>query len=111
MWVTIFKCFSCGKHGKKDDFIKCGVCEEAYYCDCGCERRHSKVHQRVCVAAVAAKARQAKRERLARAVREKGSGQVEGADEDELCVICQAKPVEPMEASGKCGVCGVHGSF
>ena len=39
------------------------------------------------------------RERLARAVREKGADKVEGAEEDTLCVICQAKPVDPVEVS------------
>ena len=48
-------------------------------------------------AAVAALARRAHRERLARAVREKGRDNVEGAAEDDLCVICLAAPVDPVE--------------
>ena len=48
---------------------------------------------------MAALARRATRERLARAVREKGRQKVKGAQEDELCVICQAKPVDPVEVS------------
>ena len=48
---------------------------------------------------MAALARRATRERLARAVREKGADKVEGAEEDALCVICQAKPVDPVEVS------------
>ena len=42
-------------------------------------------------------ARRATRERLARAVREKGRDNVEGAEEDDLCVICLAAPVDPVE--------------
>ena len=37
------------------------------------------------------------RERLARAVREKGRDNVEGAADDDLCVICQDEPVDPVE--------------
>ena len=53
----------------------------------------------MCRAAVAALARHARRERLARAVREMGKEKVEGGEEDELCVICQEKPVDPVEVS------------
>ena len=48
---------------------------------------------------MAALARRATRERLARTVREKGKEKVEGAEEDELCVICLDKPVDPVEVS------------
>ena len=41
---------------------------------------------------------------MARAVREKGKDKVEGAEEDDLCVICQARPVDPVEVSS-CGMC------
>ena len=95
MWVTIFKCFHCGKNGH--DLIKCHQCEEAYYCDGKCEAAHSKVHAKVCVAMVTAKAQRAHRERIARAVREKGKDNVEGGEEDELCVICQSKPAAPVQ--------------
>ena len=97
MWVTIFKCFHCGKNGH--DLIKCHQCEEAYYCDGKCEAAHSKVHAKVCVAMVTAKAQHAHRERIARAVREKGKDNVEGGEEDELCVICQSKPAAPVQVS------------
>ena len=53
----------------------------------------------MCRAAVAALARRAHRERLARAVRAKGREKVEGAEDDTLCVICQAEPVDPVEVS------------
>ena len=53
----------------------------------------------MCRAAVAALARRAHRERLARAVRAKGKDNVEGAEEDDLCVICQDRPVDPVEVS------------
>ena len=95
MWVTIFKCFHCGKRGH--DLIKCLQCEEAYYCDRKCHEAHATAHAKVCVATVTAKAQRAHRERLARAVREQGKGNVEGGEEDELCVICQSKPVNAVQ--------------
>ena len=95
MWVTIFRCFECGKHGHK--LPKCMQCNQAYYCNADCQRKHWPKHRPVCRAAVAALARRATRERLARAVREKGRAEVEGAEDDDLCVICQAKPVDPVE--------------
>ena len=95
MWVTIFKCFHCGKNGH--DLVKCHQCEKAYYCDGKCEAAHSKVHAKVCVAMVTAKAQRAHRERIARAVREKGKDNVEGGEEDELCGICQSKPAAPVQ--------------
>ena len=76
MWVTIFKCFHCGKRGH--DLIKCLQCEEAYYCDKKCQEAHATAHAKVCIATVTAKAQRAHRERLARAVRERGSDNVEG---------------------------------
>ena len=98
-WVTVFWCFHCGKQGYH--LPKCKQCEQAYYCNADCQRKHWRKHKPVCRAAVAALARHAHRERLARAVREKGKDKVEGAEEDALCVICQAKPVDPVEV----GVC------
>ena len=97
LWVTVFRCFHCGKHGH--NLPKCRQCSQAYYCDTDCQRKHWKKHKRVCRAAVAALARRAHRERLARAVREKGKDKVKGAEEDELCVICLSKPVDPVEVS------------
>jgi hydroxymethylpyrimidine/phosphomethylpyrimidine kinase len=94
MWVHIFKCFCCGKEGH--DMTQCPQCEEAFYCDRDCETRHAQAHGPVCTATVAAKARRARRERVARAVRESGKA-VEGAEEDTMCVICQAPPVEPVK--------------
>ena len=96
-WVTVFWCFHCGKQGY--NLPKCRQCAQAYYCDSDCQRKHWKKHKPVCRAAVAALARRATRERLARAVREKGKGKMEGAEEDNMCVICQAKPVDPVEVS------------
>ena len=75
LWVTVFKCFQCGKRGHK--LPKCTQCSQAYYCNADCQRKHWKTHKPVCRAAVAAMARLATRERLARAVREKGKDEVE----------------------------------
>ena len=76
MWVTIFKCFHCGKRGH--DLIKCLQCQAAYYCDRQCLGAHATAHAKVCIATVAAKAQRAHRERLARAVRENGKDDLEG---------------------------------
>ena len=46
---------------------------------------------------MAAKADDAARQRLARAVREKGKDKVEGGEDDVLCVICLGPPVAPVE--------------
>ena len=97
MWVTIFKCFNCRKRGH--DLSKCGRCEEAYYCDRKCQEAHATAHAKVCIATVTAKAQRAHRERLARAVRENGKDNVEGGEEDDLCVICQSKPVNAVQVS------------
>ena len=80
---------------------QCSQCAQAYYCNADCQRKHWRKHKPVCQAAVAALARRATRERLARAVREKGADKVEGAAEDTRCVICQEPPVDPVEVSAK----------
>ena len=98
MWAHISTCFDCGTKGH--DLSRCAQCEEAFYCDQNCETRHAKAHGPVCTATVAAKARRARRERVARAVRQFGKT-VEGAEEDALCVICQAKPVNPVEVRAR----------
>ena len=103
LWVTIFRCFYCGKHGH--NLPKCSQCGQAYYCNADHQRKHWHKHKPVCRAAVAALARHAHRERLARAVREKGKDKVEGAEEDELCVICQARPVDPVEVRQANEIC------
>ena len=97
LWVTIFKCFQCGKRGHK--LPKCTQCSQAYYCNADCQQKHWKTHKPVCQAAVAALAQRATRERLARAVREKGKDEVERSGDDDLCVICQDKAVDPVEVS------------
>ena len=38
MWVTIFRCFHCGKHGH--NLPKCRQCAQAYYCDADCQRKY-----------------------------------------------------------------------
>ena len=97
LWVTIFKCFQCGKHGH--NLPKCRQCSQAYYCNADCQRKHWKTHKPVCRAALAALARRATRERLARAVREKGKDEVEHSADDDLCVICQDTTVDAVEVS------------
>ena len=82
-------CFSCGKVGKLADLRICTQCEV--------QRAHAKVHNPVCVATVAAKAQHAHRVRLARDVRKKGKGNVEGSEEDALCVICMEPPEAPVK--------------
>ena len=57
---------------------------------------HWKRHKAACIAAVAARADDARRERLARAVREKGKDKVEDGEDDALCVICLGPPVDPV---------------
>ena len=56
-------------------------------------------HKPVCRAAVVALARRATRERLARAVREKGKDEVEHSADDDVCVICQDTTVDTVEVS------------
>ena len=94
-WVNTFRCFNCGKSGH--NLPKCSQCGQAYYCNADCQREHWRRHRPVCRAAVAALARRANRERLARVVREKGRDNVAGAADDDLCVICLAEPVDPVE--------------
>ena len=92
--VDFFRCFLCGEEGT--NLKKCSQCEIAYYCNKTCQRGHWKDHKLSCAQAVAAQAEAANRERLARAVREKGKDNVEGAEEDEVCVICLGEPVNPV---------------
>ena len=54
-------------------------------------------HNTVCVATVTAKAQHAHRVRLARDVREKGKGNVDGSEEDDLCVICMEPPEDSIK--------------
>ena len=51
LWVTVFRCFFCGKHGH--NLPKCRQCgAQAYYCNADCQRKHWKKHKPVCRAAV-----------------------------------------------------------
>ena len=95
LWVTVFKCFFCGKQGH--NLPKCRQCSQAYYCNADCQRKHWKKHKPVCRAAVAALAHQAHRIRVARAVREKENVEASVKDEDKLCVICQDRPTVPVQ--------------
>ena len=99
-WVDLFTCFHCGKEGRSPPLRRCSQCEIAYYCSKTCQRGHWKQHKAACIAAVAAKAEDARRERLARAVREKGKGKVEGGEDDTLCVICLGPPVDAVVVRG-----------
>ena len=95
LWVTVFKCFYCGKRGH--NLPKCRQCSQAYYCDAGCQRKHWKKHKPVCRAAVGALAQHAHRLRVARAVREKDNVEESVKEEDKLCVICQNRPKVPVQ--------------
>ena len=95
LWLTVFKCFQCGKHGH--NLPKCRQCSQAYYCNADCQRKHWKKHKPVCRAAVAALAHQAHRIRVARAVREKENVEASVKEEDKLCVICQDRPTAPVQ--------------
>ena len=95
LWVTVFKCFYCGKHGH--NLPKCRQCSQAYYCNADCQRKHWKKHKPVCRAAVAALAHRAHRQRVARAVREKDNVEEGVKQEDQLCVICQDRPKAPVQ--------------
>ena len=99
LWVDLFRCFLCQKEGRSPLLRKCTQCEVAYYCSKTCQRGHWKQHKPACIATVAAKAQDATRQRLARAVREKSRDEVEGAVDDDLCVICFGPPVDPVEVS------------
>ena len=96
LWVDLLRCFLCGKEGRSPPLRKCTQCEVAYYCGKTCQQDHWKTHKPVCFAAVVSKAQDATRQRLARAVREKGKDKVEGAEDDTLCVICLGPPVAPV---------------
>ena len=99
LWVDLFRCFNCQTEGRSPPLRKCTQCETAYYCSRACQRAHWKIHKPICIAAVAAKAQDATRQRLARAVREEGTDKVESAEDDALCVICFGPPVDPVEVS------------
>ena len=99
LWVTVFKCFFCGKHGH--NLPKCRQCSQAYYCNADCQRKHWKKHKPVCRAAVAALAQHAHRLRVARAVREKDNVEEGVKEEDKLCVICQDRPTAPVQVRSR----------
>ena len=104
LWVDLFRCLLCGKEGRSPPLRKCTQCEVAYYCGRTCQQAHWKTHKPACIAAVAAKADDARRQRLARAVREKGKDKAERGEDDVLCVICLGPPVDPVQVS----VCFVY---
>ena len=97
--VDLFRCFLCQREGRSPPLRRCSQCEIAFYCSKECQRGHWKTHKAACVAAVAAKAQDAARQRLARAVRAKGKAKVERAADDALCVICLGPPVDAVEVS------------
>ena len=59
---------------------------------------------------MAAKAQDATRQRLARAVRAKGKDKVKGGKDDALCVICYGPPVDPVEVSSCVCLCTRYSS-
>ena len=72
-WVDLLTCPLCGKEGRSPPLRSCFQCKIAYYCTKTFQRGHWKQHNPACIAAVAAKADDARRERLGLAVREKGN--------------------------------------
>ena len=102
LWVDLFRCFNCQTEGRSPPLRKCTQCEVVYYCGRGCQRAHWQLHKPACIAAVAAKAQDATRQRLARAVRERGKDKVKGGEDDAMCVICYGPPVDPVEVSVVC---------
>ena len=102
LWVDLFRCFNCQTEGRAPPLRKCTQCEIAYYCGKTCQKGHWKTHKPACIAAVAGKAQDATRQRLARAVRERGKDKVKGGKDDALCVICYSPPVDPVEVR-ECG--------
>ena len=60
----MFRCFLCQKEGRSPPLRRCSQCEVAYYCSKTCQKGHWKKHKAACIAAVAAKAEDARRERL-----------------------------------------------
>ena len=95
MWVDVQKCFECGKHGH--NLPKCKSCSQAFYCNAECQRKHWKKHRPICRSTVAALARDATRQRAARAVRDKGRKKAKKGEDDALCVICLSPPMDPVE--------------
>ena len=100
LWVNYFRCFLCQTEGPSPPLRKCTQCEVAYYCGKTCQKGHWKTHKAACIAAVAAKAQDATRQRLARAVRARGKDKVKGGKDDAMCVICYGPPADPVEVSG-----------
>ena len=62
LWVDLFRCFLCQKEGRSPPLRRCSQCEVAYYCSKTCQRGHWKLHKAACIAAVAAKADDARRD-------------------------------------------------
>ncbi len=82
LWVTVFKCFYCGKHGL--NLPKCRQCSQAYYCNSDRQRKYWKSPTPVCRAPVAAIAHHAHRLPVARAVREPDHAERGGEAEGQL---------------------------
>ena len=64
LWVDLLRCFNCQAEGRSPPLRRCSQCEIAYYCSKTCQKGHWKKHKDACIAAVAAKAEDARRERL-----------------------------------------------
>ena len=92
-------CFHCQSDGAK---MCCSQCHRAWYCHRACQKKHWKLHKRVCTATVAAESRRATLRREATAAVALGGG---GVDKG-TCVDRVGPVVAPVELPCGHAYCG-----